>query len=100
MGDTKGFLNGIRVVRNRCLLGAYPESRVNRFRLQYNARTKRVMAIYKGFINDPNNEITAPSHLAISGKNMVVTNQNLTSLGETGQLFGSVLRIPPFNDLC
>lgn len=100
MGDSISGVDGLRLVRNRCLVGALNTPAVKYYRVRYNPVTKRLQSTYVRDQPDPDNELVYPTTLSIVGKNMVVGNQNTTTLGITGQLFGSVVRIPSVEKLC
>lgn len=100
IGDSISGVDGLRLVRNRCLVGALNIPAIKYYRVRFNPRTKKLESTFVRDDPDPDNELVYPTTLSIVGRNMIVGNQNTTTLGITGQLFGAVVRIPSCDELC
>lgn len=99
-GKTEGGIEGMRNVKNKCLLGASTLSRVSRFRFMVDPKTSRVSMKYKGFVYNPDGEIDSPVSLAVNGRTIVVPSQSFPLLAFEGQLYAAVVKIPKIQDLC
>lgn len=90
----------VRVVAGRCLFSTdYSNNRVNVYRLTHRPdMKKRVSAKLAYRITDP--DFSLPSKVDVSGRNLLVSNMNVTILGETGNLYLIKKRLRPFKTLC
>lgn len=94
VAETEAGIEGMKTIRNTCIVGASNLGRVDRFRINVNKNTKKVKLVFKGSIWDPQNEINDPVSVAVCGRSVIAPSQNFTLLAGQGQLYAAVKKLP------